>query len=217
MEQFFINSDTLEVFKEAPTDVKGNFAVVTSAEELVDQFGDKTKMQKLISNVRGKALKGDEQKSLKKLAIECFKLMTTPEAEKKAPKEKKPPKVTKVSIARRVLGDKGTILKKDLAEAVGHDLSNCHTMISILKNASRTKEPLFVAYNKSTTEYTLCKTKEEMVEKEEGFTKAIADSQAQANLDKKAKKEADDKAVADKKSADEKAASDAKAAKDAAK
>lgn len=202
MEQFFINADTMECFKEAPEGAKGSFAVVTSADELVDQFGKKEQLQKLIANVRGKELKGDESKSLKKLAFECFKLMTAPPAAAKPAAEKKPPKITKVSIARQVLGDKGTILKKDLAEAVGHDLANCHTMISILKNPTRTKDHLFVAYNKATTEYTLCKTKEEMVEMETEFTQDIADTKAVLEQRKKDEKEAKAKAAEEKKAAD---------------
>ena len=59
-------------------------------------------------------------------------------------------------------------------------------MISILKNSARTKEPMYVAYNKATTEYTLCKTKEDMAKMEEGFVKAAIDVKAKADADAKA-------------------------------
>ena len=196
MEQFFIETETMSISKEAPAeDAVGKFAVVTSADELVEQF-KKDQLRVLIASARGKANKGDESMSIKKLAFEAFKLMTKLASEKKKPVEKKEPRVTKVSQARDLLNEKGTIKKEDLAAAIGHDNANCHTMISILKNSARTKEPMYVAYNKATTEYTLCKTKEDMVKMEEGFVKAAIDVKAKADADAKAaaaKKETDSK------------------------
>jgi len=208
MTQFFVNADEMTAIKEVTEDAVGNFAVITKADELLETFPKKEDLIKLRTSIRGKEAKGDQNKSAKKLAFEIFEQMgKDPKPEKKA-KEKKPPKITKVSMARDILLEKTTIKKADLAEAIGHDLQNCHTMISILKNAKRTKKPLYVSYNKATTEYTLQETEEEMIAANAEFDKAISETKKKAGDEKKAAadKKAADKKAADKKAADKKAA-----------
>jgi len=186
MKQFFVNADTMVAVKEVEEDAEGNFAVITKPDELIESF-EKEKLIALRTNIRGKEAKGDQNKSAKKLAFEiCEQMGKDPKPAAKT-KEKKPPKVTKVSMAREILAEKGTIKKADLAEAIGHDLQNCHTMISILKNAKRTKEPLFVSYNKATTEYTLHETEKEMIETQNDYALAIAKAKTKADAEKKAK------------------------------
>ena len=67
------------------------------------------------------------------------------------PKEKKE---TKAQILRRVLAAAGSMSQKDLAAAVGSDIRNTHTMVAILGNEKRTKEPVKIAYDKATKTYT---------------------------------------------------------------
>lgn len=196
MKQFFVNSDTMTAVKEVEEGNEGNFAVITTVDGLTESF-DKEKLVELRTSVRGKVAKGDKNKSAKKLAFEIFEQITKPEKEKKKAKEKKPAKITKVSMARKILTDKITVKKADLAEAIGHDLQNCHTMISILKNVKRTKEPMFVSYNKSTTEYTLHETEDEMVEADKKMAEAQEGAKAKAEADEKARVAAEKKAAAE--------------------
>lgn len=214
-QQFFVNADDLSVVKTVPEDTTAKFAMVSSVEELMEQF-DKDQLKLIIAGVRGKANNGDNTKSQKKLAFEIFKMVTEPK-KKAAAKENKPAKVTKVSLAREVLNEKKTISKEDLAKAVGHDLANCHTMISILKSPTRSKNPLFVAYNKATSMYTLCSSQDEMVKMEKTFEKENAAAKEAAEKADKAKKEAAAKEKADKKAAEKETADKEKAAEKAAK
>lgn len=211
MNEFIINAETMEIVKEVAENATGKFLVITKADELVEQL-DKDTLVKLRTGIRGKEAKGDLTKSAKKLAFECWTEMNKPEKEKKAPKKKGPAKVTKVSIAREVLKAKGTISKKDLAEAVGHDLQNCHTMISILKNPTRTKDPLFVSYDKASTMYTLHETKEAMDEATTVAVQAAVDAKAKVEAGKKANAEEKKTIAAEKKTAEEKAAAEKAAA-----
>lgn len=116
----------------------------------------KEQLIQLRTDLRGKEAKGDDKKSMRKLSYEIFAEVfkeKKPAAEK-AKKEKKEKKPTKMGMIREILGN-GPMDKATLAEMIGSDAPNTNTMISILKNPTRTKDPIFVTYNKATQVYTM--------------------------------------------------------------
>lgn len=210
--QFVVNATDMSFYKEVPEGQEGKFAVISNVDELADQF-DKDSLITLRTNLRGKPAAGDAKKSAKKLAFECFKEATkekTPAAEKKETAPKKP---TKTNLAREILKEKGVISRKDLAEAIGHDESNCHTMMSILKNPKRTKDPVWNLFDKASGTYTIYEDEDSMkdaiqrreqeIQDEKDAAKAAkaqekadkAAAKAQEKAEKEAAKTADEEAT----------------------
>ncbi len=75
MKQFFINVEQMQCYNKMPKNTIGKYVMVTSAEELLEQFPHIEKLRKLTRNVREKRFKGDTNKFKKKLALDCFNLM----------------------------------------------------------------------------------------------------------------------------------------------
>lgn len=218
---FVVNANGMTASAETPEDAKGKFTVISSADQLVDQF-DKPQLILLRENIRGKKAKADEGKSLKKLAFECFQEALKDKKAPKTKKEAKERKPSKVGMAKKILAEKSVIGRKELGDAIGHDEKSVHVMMSILKNSTRTKEPIFSSYNKDTAEYTVHPTKEAM---DEAIQQNALEAQQKKDADKAEKeaekaakkKEAADKKAADKAAKDEEAAAKKQAEKDAKK
>ena len=56
--------------------------------------------------------------------------------------ENKPGKVSKMSIIRSMFEDKGSWTRQDIMRRTGFDARNAHAAMNVLKNATRTKDPL---------------------------------------------------------------------------
>ncbi len=153
MAEFFIKAETMEVFTEVPEDEEGKFDLIHSEEELIEHF-DKEALITLRTNIRGKEAATDKKKSLKKLAVECFKAATKPvkeEKEKAEPKERKP---SRKGIIRGILEEKGTISLADLSEISGYPEDQVKKSIAGLKNKKRMKDPMNITFNKEDSTYT---------------------------------------------------------------
>lgn len=156
---FYFNNQSYNIVPDPDAEADpGNFTQVKTVEELMSV--PKESLMKIHASAFGRpSLPGDSKKSAKKLAVEIFaelersdgaqvadgeekpKRTRTP----KEPKEKKPSKMDRI---REIVQERGVIAKAELAELIGSDEQNTHTMISIMKNAKRTKDPVEIAYDK---------------------------------------------------------------------
>lgn len=161
---FFIEKESMKIVPDADAVGEG-FVEIQAKGQLISDY-DKEQLLQIRASVFGKNAPVDAKKSAQKIADEIWDEVhkgedTTPsnpeqktDEPESIPAEPKEKKETKAQILRRVLKEKGTMTQKDLAEAIGSDTRNTHTMVAILRNPKRTKEPVDVIYNKEEKTYT---------------------------------------------------------------
>ena len=159
----------------ADIDADGDCILVESVEQLTST--DREELLCIREKIFGKNSPVDAKKSAAKLSQEIWDEVFKGEDEKqntstasgegveesdkpgdksgkKDKKEQKEKKKTKADIARETLQEKVTMTQAELAAACGSDTRNTHTMISIMKNPQRTKDPVEILYNKHDKTYT---------------------------------------------------------------
>ena len=187
--EFTLNPETLEIFKEAP-EGEGEFMLISKPDDIVELYkGNKLGFVKFAESLKGKPTPGDAKKSEKKLASEIFdlaikKLYTGAEKPASSKKGSSTPRGdSKLSKLKACLVPGKKVTKQELSDASGYDLPNTHTAMSILKNPSRTKEPIFYIYDKSDQSYTIYATEKEMLAAIKAEAKAQEDAEKKAKAD----------------------------------
>ena len=115
------------------------------------------------SKIGGKMVKKFESKAkaierIKKILPQKEEVQKKAEDKEKAGiKERAEGKVSKVSIIRSMFEEKESWTREEIMSRTGFDARNAHAAMNILKNAARTKEPLYFTYDRKTQTYELVK------------------------------------------------------------
>lgn len=155
---FFFKADTFELVADADVNKEDPQLVeIVSKEQLVPMFS-KEDLLRLRRSVFGSNTAIDEKKTVATLAEEIWNEIhredPQDEEESKAKSKGKNKKETKTGRLRKILAEKGTMGREDLAQQVGVSYRDIHVMVSIMRNEKRTKDPVDISYDKEAKTYT---------------------------------------------------------------